>query len=109
LKEKIRKLLTFRNPLFDAAGAHAPARFFEFHDDAAPGVMEKFQRILDGRTPEQQSQALRVVKAFRRIEEKMEAADIQFPASSSRLRNPQTPAILNRAHSPLAGITAGLQ
>jgi len=43
-----------------------PARFFEFEDEteAATSVIEKFQRILDSRTPEQQNQALRVIRAL---------------------------------------------
>jgi XRE family transcriptional regulator, regulator of sulfur utilization len=44
----------------------SPARFFEFEDeaDATTDVVEKFQRILDSRTPEQQSQALRIIRAL---------------------------------------------
>jgi transcriptional regulator with XRE-family HTH domain len=43
----------------------SPARFFEFDediDDAFP--TEKVKRLLDGRTPEEQDQALRVVRAM---------------------------------------------
>src|SRR5260370_4802251 len=43
----------------------SPTRFFEFEGEAEASlsVAEKFQRILNTRTPEQQDQALRVVKA----------------------------------------------
>jgi hypothetical protein len=42
------------------------ARFFEFEDEAeaTTSVIEKFQRILDSRTPEEQSQALRIIRAL---------------------------------------------
>jgi transcriptional regulator with XRE-family HTH domain len=44
----------------------APAKFFEFDEgtDEAPNVIEKFHEILDSRTSEQQSQALRVIRAL---------------------------------------------
>lgn len=44
----------------------SPARFFEFEDGVEVGtsVVEKVQRIVDSRTPEQQDQALRVVRAL---------------------------------------------
>ena len=43
-----------------------PARFFEFDEESEDdiSVIEKLQRILDGRTPEQQSQALRIMRAM---------------------------------------------
>jgi transcriptional regulator with XRE-family HTH domain len=41
----------------------SPERFFEFEEDAATPV-EKFQRLLEGRTPEEQDQAVRVIKAL---------------------------------------------
>jgi transcriptional regulator with XRE-family HTH domain len=42
------------------------ARFFEFEQEteAAASPIEKFQRLLDGRTPEEQDQAVRVIKAL---------------------------------------------
>ena len=44
-------------------------RFFEFEDDAEANisVLEKFQRVLESRTPEQQEHALRIVRAFLRL------------------------------------------
>jgi transcriptional regulator with XRE-family HTH domain len=47
----------------------SPAKFFEFDDiEADTGtVIEKFQRALDNRTPEQQQQALRVIRALFRL------------------------------------------
>lgn len=46
-----------------------PARFFDFEEEAEDGqnVIEKFQRILGSRTAEQQSQALRVIRALFRL------------------------------------------
>ena len=43
-----------------------PAKFFEFDEETEgdPNVIEKFQRILGGRTGEQQRQALRVLRAL---------------------------------------------
>src|SRR5580658_10973123 len=43
-----------------------PARFFKFEEETEDGqsVIEKFQRILSSRTAEQQSQALRVIRAL---------------------------------------------
>ncbi|HWO37339.1 MAG TPA: hypothetical protein VNO32_51845, partial [Candidatus Acidoferrum sp.] len=42
------------------------ARFFEFEQETEDGqsVIEQFQRILSSRTAEQQSQALRVIRAL---------------------------------------------
>jgi transcriptional regulator with XRE-family HTH domain len=44
----------------------SPARFFEFEDDAEANisVLQRFQRILDSHTPEEQEHALRIVRAF---------------------------------------------
>jgi transcriptional regulator with XRE-family HTH domain len=43
-----------------------PARFFEFEEETEGGAsaIEKLQRIVGSRHPEQQSQALRVIKAL---------------------------------------------
>jgi XRE family transcriptional regulator, regulator of sulfur utilization len=43
-----------------------PARFFEFDEEMeeAASVIEKFQQILGSRSAEQQSQALRVIRAL---------------------------------------------
>jgi transcriptional regulator with XRE-family HTH domain len=43
-----------------------PARFFEFDEETEddPNVVEKLQRILGSRAAEQQSQALRVIRAL---------------------------------------------
>jgi transcriptional regulator with XRE-family HTH domain len=44
----------------------SPERFFEFENETESSVttIEKFQRLLDGRTPEEQVQAARVIKAL---------------------------------------------
>ena len=44
----------------------SPERFFEFQEEteSATTPIEKFQRLLDGRTPEEQDQAVRVIKAL---------------------------------------------
>jgi transcriptional regulator with XRE-family HTH domain len=44
----------------------SPERFFEFEDETerAASSIERFRRLLDGRTPEQEDQALRVIKAL---------------------------------------------
>ena len=46
-----------------------PARFFEFEENTEEdaGVVEKFQRILGSRTPEEQNQALRIIRALFRL------------------------------------------
>jgi len=43
----------------------SPERFFQFEDQATPATpIEKLQQLLDGRTPEEQDQAVRVTKAL---------------------------------------------
>lgn len=44
----------------------SPERFFEFEEEteSAATPIEKFQRLLDGRTPEERDQAVRVIKAL---------------------------------------------
>lgn len=41
-----------------------PARFFEFNDQESKTPIEEVQAVLEGRTPEQQRQAARVIKAL---------------------------------------------
>jgi transcriptional regulator with XRE-family HTH domain len=44
----------------------SPERFFEFENEAESSAtaIEKFQRLLDGRTPEEEDQAVRIIKAL---------------------------------------------
>ena len=44
----------------------SPERFFQFENETeeATTATERVQRVLDGRTPEEQNQALRVVRAI---------------------------------------------
>lgn len=44
----------------------SPERFFEFENETASSstAIEKFQRILEGRTPKEEDQAVRVIRAL---------------------------------------------
>src|SRR6267154_6673701 len=44
----------------------SPERFFEFEEEteSAASPIEKFRRLLDGRTPEERDQAVRVINAL---------------------------------------------